>query len=791
MRSAISGRGRNTPARTWRLAGASAVGILVLVIACSDEIMQPSSMAVAIDSVSPRASEAGETVELRIVGTGFETGSTASVEHGGAPSATVVAEKTNFMNESELHFTMSIGADATPALYDIIVSNPDGTRAAASGIFSVQAATPIIVSEAVPSEAAQGETRTILIRGSGFLEGDEVAWERGGVIEEDVVVGQVEFVSSEEMSVTIEVRDEAPVADYDVTVARPRKKGIGTEAFAVLPGIGSVLDAQFSFTYDGYRNDSFEVDDTFILDPETMDPGSWGLTYYTYEQSRQVLGANHLRADGLVDMMWCDVPGVRVREPGTYPLDCWFTPQYNFETGEFADPEDYTSYHGGDRPGDGTGTVTFTSVTRERLVGTFSIEMHVVDWEDWLSSPSITISDGTIDLPIVSSYWQSAEADGQDTSFTGTSKAIALNDHGVVIGTASNERGEQRAVRWTVSPDGNVDGPRELGAVAGYADQYAADINNEGVIVGDAGVAPFNIVGFLYDGAIRLLSPLEDALTAGPRGINDQGVVVGQSHFESTNSLGVVSQSLRGAVWLNPSDPNERPVQLPSGDTWALGRTINNHGVIVGDINGTGSVRWQLNADGKVTGPEPIGLANVVGINDTPDFAGNMIGPPTGQPTLLRNDTYIALDPLPGHPRAEAAGLNNPLTGQSVQVVGSSYPDPSWSQGARPVVWSVNGSGGVTGPTDLGIPSEYDMGWPLDVNVHGWIVGSVLNFDVANPNDFDEVATLWRPRDDGTGYDIITLGTLAQPAGSGSIVFSAPNPCRPRPGRPDRSMSCR
>jgi hypothetical protein len=287
---------------------------------------------------------------------------------------------------------------AALALLAACNDEPSGLDAGADG-------PPIVVTAAQPRESGRGETMKVTITGSGFRQGDEAVWERDGNADDRVVVESTEFVSESQLIATISVRADAAIASYDIAVDRPRKRGIGTEAFSVMHGLGARLDARFSFTYDGYRSDSFNVDHTFVLDAATIwNPGSWGLTYYDYEWREQVLAAHYLRDDGLVDMMWCEVPGGRVTAPGTRELGCWFTPQYNFETGEYADPEDYTSIIGSNRPGDGSGRVTFTSVTPERLAGTFSITMHVVD-PDWFGSPTITISDGAFDLPVVSSYY--------------------------------------------------------------------------------------------------------------------------------------------------------------------------------------------------------------------------------------------------------------------------------------------------------------------------------------------------------------------------------------------------
>ncbi len=725
-----------------------------LFAACGDEPTQPRSMALAIDSVSPRASEAGETLELRIVGAGFRNGDVASIERGGATAADIVVDGTTYVSETELLATVSIGADAVPALYDMVVSNADGVRTAAGGIFTVEEPLPIMVAEAQPREAGQGETREVRIFGSGFRQGDEVVWERDGDAYDGVVVQNTEFVSAEELIATISVDPEAAVASYDVVVSRPRKRGIGTEVFDILPGIGSELEAMFTFTYDGYRSDSFHVDHMFVLDPATMDPGSWGLTYYVYEYAEQALSAHYLRDDGLLDMVWCWVPGGRVREPGTRPLECWFTPQYNVETGEYADPEDYTSWVEGDRPGDGSGTVTFTSVTSERLEGTFSITMHVVDWHDWIGSPSIEIKDGTFSLPVVSTYWWDQDGGEPNAPISGDfvgSGATGINDYGEIVGWISSGVGESRAVRWVVSPDGSVTGPEELGSLEGYPQTRAEAINNEGLIVGQAIRNPQGrpSVAFIYDGAIHALRPpdVDDSRHIGPTGINDQGIVVGRTSKVIDNVV-----QFGNLIWLNPL--TAAPVEWPGQESFEL--LINNHGVVAGQCP-NGACWSQVQADGTLSDPEPIDLSWVQGMNDDLDFVGWK-----GERVLLRDSMHIPLGST-----GTVRGMNNPLAGQPLRVVGDRH------------FWSVSTTGVVSGPTALPVPDGYAHASVRDINNHGWMVGSVYNADPYN-NPTERSAVLWLPR------ETIMLGGLVEPPLLDPAVRAGKPRCLPRPGGPDR-----
>jgi hypothetical protein len=649
---------------------------------------------------------------------------------------------------------------------------------------------PVVVTRVQPSAAGQSETVEVRIFGSGFRPSYAVALERDGGVDSRVVVERTVYVSEGELIATVSVQPNAATGRYTVTILGDRKKGIGTE-FDILAGIGSELSAKFSFSYDGYRSDRFDVDHTFILNPATLDPGSWGVTSYNYRYGEQFLSAHHLRQDGRVDLMWCWTPGGKVNGPGTRQLECWFTPQYNFETRQPGDPEDYDSWIGGDRPGDGSGTVTFTSVSPERLAGTFSITMHVGDWPDWHGSPTISIRDGTFDLPIVSTYWNHDQdeanqpRDPDPVAFQGAT-AMGINDDGVVAGMVADRAGGWRAARWFPRPDRSMSGPEELGTVEGATWQHVAGINNEGTIFGNAyNARPYisDEVAFVHDGRMRRLRNLDGAFTSKAFGANDRGIVVGQSWLTDIN----VGRPpvIRGTVWLDPMNPESQPLQLPAfgNSDVNYGRHINNNGLIVGFSGGaSNSVAWQLHENGTISEPLHLGLRIVNGLNDRSDFVGHRpISGARVEAVFLRGDSYVALNPLPGHDSASGTALSNPPLGEPVIVVGQSGSEEM--RAVKPVVWSVNAAGELTGPTALPLPQGYTRGIAIDVNRHGWIVGFAYEDDLQSTR----VATLWRPVSTGrAGYELITLRPLDQPSAARVPVSGARTRCVGLPGGTSR-----
>jgi hypothetical protein len=199
---------------------------------------------------------------------------------------------------------------------------------------------------------------------------------------------------------TLEVRTDASRASHDIAVTRPRKRGILTESFDVLNGLGSELDARFRFAWSGHSSGEFNVDDRFVLTKEDLykPTAAYALTWYSFEQFEQIILAQSPRADGLSDSLMCWSPGGRVRQTGTRLLECWFFVGEDWQGSELGE---YSSFIGGIRPADGSGRITFTSVRTDRLEGTFSITMH--DDTEW-PGETITITNGSFSMPVISSY---------------------------------------------------------------------------------------------------------------------------------------------------------------------------------------------------------------------------------------------------------------------------------------------------------------------------------------------------------------------------------------------------
>ncbi|GAA0857446.1 DUF3466 family protein [Aliiglaciecola litoralis] len=114
-----------------------------------------------------------------------------------------------------------------------------------------------------------------------------------------------------------------------------------------------------------------------------------------------------------------------------------------------------------------------------------------------------------------------------------SSSAVALNESGQVVGTYTNDNGDNQAFVWDA-----LNGMQSLGTLGGNYSS-ATDINNHGQIVGVTGTAvEGQESGFIYENGVMSqildLTPSQSGAikSSTARGINDAGQIVG-SHSEA------------------------------------------------------------------------------------------------------------------------------------------------------------------------------------------------------------------------------------------------------------------
>ena len=147
--------------------------------------------------------------------------------------------------------------------------------------------------------------------------------------------------------------------------------------------------------------------------------------------------------------------------------------------------------------------------------------------------------------------------------------ALALNNKGMVVGTAVREGGHSHAMLWR---NGEA---VDLGAVVPggyYCEAYG--INDHGQVVGRGSGGAF----LWQNGKMEVLKPLSiDSSDIVPRGINDQGQIVGVTFKRSSSS------SSFAFLWQKGTNYDLNGL-IPADAGWVLqeAKAINNQGQIVG-----------------------------------------------------------------------------------------------------------------------------------------------------------------------------------------------------------------
>ena len=91
----------------------------------------------SVNSTSPNTSVRGVTLDVRILGSGFDAGSKAQWAIKGVPAPKVTTNSTRFVSSRELVANITIASDADPTLYDVIVTAASGKPGIGTESFEV------------------------------------------------------------------------------------------------------------------------------------------------------------------------------------------------------------------------------------------------------------------------------------------------------------------------------------------------------------------------------------------------------------------------------------------------------------------------------------------------------------------------------------------------------------------------------------------------------------------------------------------------------------------------------
>jgi len=109
--------------------------------ACSDPAadagpaMDPAKAAPAaaagdptVDAVDPAAAPQDTTLDIRVLGSNYDRGSTAQLALDGVPTPKVTTNSTRYKNSGELIANITVAADAPVAAYDVLVTTSRGKK---------------------------------------------------------------------------------------------------------------------------------------------------------------------------------------------------------------------------------------------------------------------------------------------------------------------------------------------------------------------------------------------------------------------------------------------------------------------------------------------------------------------------------------------------------------------------------------------------------------------------------------------------------------------------------------
>jgi uncharacterized membrane protein len=431
--------------------------------------------------------------------------------------------------------------------------------------------TPISVTGAYPAEGEQGQTLTVRISGSGFVQGAVATWERGGTPDPGITVYQTVFVSSTELDATIAIALDADVAEYDVAVSRDRKKGIGTEgdrdvaadAFAVKPYDPEGMGWLGTGIWAGSHSTASAINNHGMVAGGGGGGSNSTAAYWTADGAITVFGGDPGHANGINDLGW--IVGVRGERD-----DQLFVDAFIHVDGRTRSLQPLSAPHP---------SAALAVNDAGTVVGYGS--------RDWWKDPTWPVvwqrkDDGTYGAPVQLPL-RNGETWEVDDHQEG-SQATAINSRGDIVGTLRycehtphwcSKRWDV-PVLWRVRPDGTYDEPLELGGGHGRA----LGINDAGWIVGSISDveanSSFAVLWHPDDYGRAIMLNLDKGLIWKATSINGHGQVIARGWNGNSSRGYLLNLDEEGRI-IDVTELEPAP-----GYTHSTAADINDDGWVVG-----------------------------------------------------------------------------------------------------------------------------------------------------------------------------------------------------------------
>jgi hypothetical protein len=188
-----------------------------------------------VTSTSPSAADQGATsYNVTISGTGFDSGTQLATSFSGTG---ITVNSTTYVSATQLTANVTIAVAAATGARNVLITNGDGSTAAATALFTVNAA-PTVTS-ATPASADQGATSdNITINGTAFISGAAASFSGTGI-----TVNSTTYVSATQLTANVTIAVAATTGARNITTANgDGSSATKTSAFTInaAPTVSSV-----------------------------------------------------------------------------------------------------------------------------------------------------------------------------------------------------------------------------------------------------------------------------------------------------------------------------------------------------------------------------------------------------------------------------------------------------------------------------------------------------------------------------------------------------------------------